>query len=395
VTRLKAFVTNPVERSSSDALPFYALEQIDSGVGRLRPDADIEASIDDTAVAHQPGDVRFGKLRPYLAKSLLMTDTGRGSAELLVLRPRPAVMDSRYLHYLTLSTAFVEWATATSYGVKMPRTCWDSIGRFDCDPPTLGEHRRIADYLDADTAYIDELIVEQENLVVLFLERREAELNGWIEHGGCQTALHEVSSPWVDAASPGWELTPLKHCAARVMVGIVINPSAYYEAEGVPALRGLNIRPGRVSSSDLVYMSHGSLANCTASRSFTRETSWSYERESLAPRRRCRHGPSAEMQSTSSSFDQVIGSFRASWSTHSTRESSSVRFITAQWGPSSLISIPPRWLTSWYRFLLSANNSGCWSICGLRWVVTTRWSQRPARRSTSFVSTARPSSPTP
>lgn len=259
MTRLKAFVTNPVERTSTDdALPFYALEQVDSGVGRLRADADIEARVDDTAVTHLPGDVRFGKLRPYLAKSLLMADAGSGSGELLVLRPRAEALDSRYLHYLTLSTPFIEWTTATSYGVKMPRTSWDSIGAFECDPPTLDDQRRIADYLDAESARIDELIAEQAHLVVLLLERREAELDGWIEHGGRQTALREVTSPWVDAVPPGWELTPLKRCVERVMVGIVINPSTYYEAEGVPVLRGLNVRPGRVSSEDLVFMSHGS-----------------------------------------------------------------------------------------------------------------------------------------
>lgn len=139
-------------------------------------------------------------------------------------------------------TTFMELSTVALGSIRLP-------------VPSLAEQRRIADYLDAESAQVDELIAEQEHLVVLLLERREAELDGWIEHGGCQTALREVSSPWVDAVPPGWELTPLKRCAERVMVGIVINPSAYYEAEGVPVLRGLNVRPGRVSSDDLVFMS--------------------------------------------------------------------------------------------------------------------------------------------
>jgi type I restriction enzyme S subunit len=174
VTRLKILATNPVERPSVRAvMPFYALEQIESGTGRLMMDTEIQPKDDDTAVIHRAGDVRFGKLRPYLAKSLLMTDHGCGSGELLVLRPRGGV-DSRYLHYLTLSKPFVEWATATSYGVKMPRTNWESLGGFNCDTPKLEDQRRIADVLDVETTRIDELIGEQADLKALLAERLRA-----------------------------------------------------------------------------------------------------------------------------------------------------------------------------------------------------------------------------
>lgn len=174
MTRLKSFVTNPVERPpSGEALPFYALEQIESGTGRLMPEVEIELKEDDTAVLHREGDVRFGKLRPYLAKSLLMSGSGSGSGELLVLRSRGGV-DSRYLQYLTLSKPFLGWTTATSYGVKMPRTNWESVGAFDCEMPLLDEQRRVADVLDAEMARIDDLIREQANLKAVLAERVEA-----------------------------------------------------------------------------------------------------------------------------------------------------------------------------------------------------------------------------
>ncbi len=260
MTRLKTLVANPVEKSTrSEALPFYALEHIESGLGRLAPGAQIEDRADDTAVVHSPGDVRFGKLRPYLAKSLYMTDAGHGSGELLVLRPRPGKIDGRFLHYLTLSKRFVEWATATSYGVKMPRTSWDAVGRFDLDAPPLEDQQRIADYLDAETARIDQLIAEQSALLALVAERRTAELDGWIEHGGVgRQGLRPVVSSWIDEIPGDWDLLPLKRCVERVMVGIVITPSAFYEEAGVPVLRGLNVRPGKVFQSDLVYMSEES-----------------------------------------------------------------------------------------------------------------------------------------
>lgn len=185
MTRLKTYVTNPVERPpAGGAFPFYALEHVASGTGQLLPDAEIEPKEDDTSVLHRPGDVRFGKLRPYLAKSLLMTDKGIGSAELLVLRPR-ACTDSQYLHYLTLSKPFVEWATATSYGVKMPRTNWEALANLLCEFPPLEVQRSIVAELDRHVASIDSLVEEQQALAALVEERldgvREDVFRRWPE----------------------------------------------------------------------------------------------------------------------------------------------------------------------------------------------------------------------
>ena len=137
MTRLKGYVSNPVEPGGEDSQPFVALEYIESGTGRLLPGTELQEKSDATAVAHQRGDVRFGKLRPYLAKSLLMDAPGIGSGELLVLRPRPDALDSRFLWYLTLSKPFLEWAEVTSYGVKMPRTNWTLLGSWDAWIPGL------------------------------------------------------------------------------------------------------------------------------------------------------------------------------------------------------------------------------------------------------------------
>ena len=42
----------------------------------------------------------------------------------------------------------------------------------------------------------------------------------------------------------------------RITVGVVIKPASYYVDFGVPALRTLNVRPGKIIESELVYFSH-------------------------------------------------------------------------------------------------------------------------------------------
>jgi type I restriction enzyme S subunit len=139
-----------------------------------------------------------------------MTDAGSGSGELLVLRPRAGDLDSRYLHYLTLSTPFIEWTTATSYGVKMPRTSWDSIGAFDCDPPTPDEQRRIADYLDAETASIDKLIEELSILTHLIREASHQRQSELALRGLGTPTLRESGHEWMGRIPERWRVARLK-----------------------------------------------------------------------------------------------------------------------------------------------------------------------------------------
>jgi type I restriction enzyme S subunit len=208
VTRLKAFVSNPVERICDADLPYVALEHIEPGTGRLLPEVTLEGKEDEEAVAHQTGDVRFGKLRPYLAKSLIATEPGVGSGELLVLRPNESKLDSKFLFFITLSKPFVEWAVATSYGVKMPRTSWEAIAAYAICPPTLEEQRRIAFFLDAEVARIDALVGEQEQTVALLWERRRASVFDAVT-GRSMSGLRKAGVPWVDSVPDSWDVVKL------------------------------------------------------------------------------------------------------------------------------------------------------------------------------------------
>jgi type I restriction enzyme S subunit len=108
----------------------------------------------DGQVIFEPGDVLFGKLRPYLAKSVFVDKPMQGSSEFLVLTPGET-MDQRFLWFVTLSQPFLDHAEATSYGLKMPRTSWKELGTFNVPLPPLEEQRRIADFLDDQVTRID------------------------------------------------------------------------------------------------------------------------------------------------------------------------------------------------------------------------------------------------
>ena len=154
--RLKSVVTCLAVKSDGTPLPFVGLEDIGSGTGSLLAD-DLPMKAATDSVLYQAGDVLFSKLRPYLAKSFMPEKPGSATGELLVLRPH-ANIENRFLLYSTLSSPWLEWADTTSYGTKMPRTSWDAMSEYRLGIPPLDEQRRIADFLDAETARIDQLV---------------------------------------------------------------------------------------------------------------------------------------------------------------------------------------------------------------------------------------------
>jgi len=168
---LRFLAVSPAEKATTNNL--LTLDQVQSWTGQIV--ASTEANNDASeGVVFREGDVLFSKLRPYLAKSIRPKHDGVASTEFLVLRPSDHQFDARFLHYYTLSEPFVAWAVATSYGTKMPRSNWDSIGRFEVLTPRLEVQRRIADMLDTETARIDTIIDKCDRLIELLTRRLES-----------------------------------------------------------------------------------------------------------------------------------------------------------------------------------------------------------------------------
>ncbi len=82
-----------------------------------------------------PGDVLFGKLRPYFRKVVVAPIAGRCSREILVLRPS----EPEYFGLLigvVASKPFIDYCTAISTGTKMPRAEWKAASTFEVGMPS-------------------------------------------------------------------------------------------------------------------------------------------------------------------------------------------------------------------------------------------------------------------
>ena len=75
------------------------------------------------------GDLLFGKLRPYFHKVGPAPLDGVCSTDIVVVRPRRPTLGGFVLGHLS-SDEFVDYASATSSGTRMPRTNWKDMAAY-------------------------------------------------------------------------------------------------------------------------------------------------------------------------------------------------------------------------------------------------------------------------
>lgn len=102
----------------------------------------------------EPGDVLYGRLRPYLNKTSIATFNGAASGELLAIVPSEAI-EGKLLQYFMHAKSFVNRAMGTISGDR-PRIDFETIAGFDFPLPPLAEQQRIVARVDALFAEIAE-----------------------------------------------------------------------------------------------------------------------------------------------------------------------------------------------------------------------------------------------
>lgn len=203
------------------------------------------------------GDVILSTVRTYLraiAHVSRPTSNMIVSTGFCVIRPR--TIFGRYLGYVAQSEYFVSRVISQSVGVSYPAINASDVMRIPIPVPPVQEQQLVAAFLDRETAKIDVLIEEQRRLIELLQEKRQAVISHAVTKGLDPDApMKDSGIEWLGQVPAHWEVTPLKRITSEITVGIVVEPSKYYSDHGVPALRSLNVRPGRIVIDDMIKIS--------------------------------------------------------------------------------------------------------------------------------------------
>lgn len=171
-----------------------------------------------------------------------------GSVSLIctVLCPQEKV-HSQFAHYLLRCQPFQEEFYRNGKGIvaDLWSTNYSEMRNILLAIPLLNEQIAIADFLDRETAKIDELIAEQERLIELLKEKRQAVISHAVTKGLNPNApMKDSGIEWIGQVPEHWEVKPLKHIAS-INTGVAKGKDHQgRETVMVPYLRVANVQDG-------------------------------------------------------------------------------------------------------------------------------------------------------
>ncbi len=131
------------ELSTGDPMDMdVELENLLPGEGQVVGDTSVRTA---ASFIFRPGDVLFGRLRPYLKKYWLATCSGLRSGEIWALAAKDGI-DPRFLFHLVRTQRFLD-AAGKTMGTKMPRADWSLLKTESFEVPEVDEQRAIAEVL--------------------------------------------------------------------------------------------------------------------------------------------------------------------------------------------------------------------------------------------------------
>lgn len=121
---------------------YIGLEHIVSGEGELRRIGNA-TEVKSVKTKFLPGDILYGKLRPYLNKITMPNFPGICSTDILVLRPESQI-EKGFIEAVLRTKRFIDFATNSSSGINLPRTSFSKIAPFELSLAPAKEQKRIA-----------------------------------------------------------------------------------------------------------------------------------------------------------------------------------------------------------------------------------------------------------
>ena len=193
-----------------------ALENIEGWSGRY---IETEGEFQGDGTSFETDDLLFGKLRPYLAKVLLADFPGEAVGDFHVLRPSRNLCP-RFAQYQMLQREFISVVDGSTFGSKMPRAGWETLGGMPFVVPNVSEQEQIVSFLNRETARIDALIAEQEMLLALLAEKRQATISHAVTRGLDPDApMKDSGIAWLGEVPAHWNVSLLKKDLAFLTSG--------------------------------------------------------------------------------------------------------------------------------------------------------------------------------
>lgn len=137
-----------------------------------------------------------------------------------VLRSSRSV-NAAYWSYALKSTDYIGALQAVTDGIRDGKNIgYDQFGMIGLPYPTIQEQSAIAAFLDRETAKIDALVAEQEKLIELLKEKRQAVISHAVTKGlDPNVPMKDSGVEWLGEVPEHWEVAKLRRFVLAVQTG--------------------------------------------------------------------------------------------------------------------------------------------------------------------------------
>ena len=125
--------------------------------------------------------------------------------------------DAKYLHYLALTIQFSRYSTNTA----LPSMTQEHLSNYKFSVPKAeSERKKITEFLDLETAKIDNLIEKQQQLIELLKEKRQAVISHAVTKGlNPDVPMKDSGVEWLGEVPEHWEVSKFGYISLVVRGG--------------------------------------------------------------------------------------------------------------------------------------------------------------------------------
>jgi type I restriction enzyme S subunit len=168
---------------------------------------------------------------------------GKVSNAYTVLTPVRGIIDDFY-RYVLKSHGFISELAKTTDQLRDGQSIkYSQLALLKYPLPKEDIQQKIADFLDTETAKIDDLIAKQERLLELLEEKRRATITHAVTRGlDPNVEVKETTIPWLGQIPALWRISRVKDVADVVLGKMVQNEQKKPDEQLKPYLKSRNIQ---------------------------------------------------------------------------------------------------------------------------------------------------------
>ena len=196
------------------------------------------------------GDILVARTGATVGKSFLYKSEFGSSCfagYLIKARSNNSIVEPKFLYWFLQSDQYWKYVSGSQIQATIQNVSAEKYGELKFALPELRQERQqITNFLDHETAKIDTLIEEQQSLIRLLKEKRQAVISHAVTKGlNPDAPMKDSGVKWLGEVPEHWTQIKLKHITKEI-IDAEHKTAEYFDDGGYLVCRTTNVRNGKL-----------------------------------------------------------------------------------------------------------------------------------------------------